>query len=103
MPIGVFPERCQLSTSSIPILWLMATLTAALGRCVLEPADGRDEHRNARHLSALINDVLELARIEADQFELHLQGCSVASILAELQSVLTPLAAERGIPEAPER
>jgi PAS domain S-box-containing protein len=46
----------------------------------------------ARHLLQLINDILDLSRIEAGRFELNCEHIDVAELLGEVLSVIKPLA-----------
>jgi PAS domain S-box-containing protein len=48
--------------------------------------------RSARHLMALINDVLDVARIEAGRLELEPQAVAVAGLLADVQAIVRPQA-----------
>jgi len=50
-----------------------------------------------RHLLALINDVLDLSRIESKEVRLSLEPVSVVSIISEVVDLMHPLAADRGI------
>jgi signal transduction histidine kinase/CheY-like chemotaxis protein len=50
-----------------------------------------------RHLLSLINDILDLAKIEAGGVTLSLEPASVTELLAECQKLTEPLASERGI------
>ncbi len=52
---------------------------------------------NGRHLLGLINDVLDLSKIEAGQLTLSLADYSLADILQSVRSVAEPLAAEKGL------
>ncbi len=49
------------------------------------------------HLLALINDLLDLARIEADQLAMQRQAVPVQAMLAECAALLAPLARRRSI------
>jgi PAS domain S-box-containing protein len=53
--------------------------------------------RSGEHLLELINDLLELARIEAGHFELLAQPLDVAPMLEELRAALAPEAQRRGL------
>ena len=59
----------------------------------------RLRHVNAagRHLLKLINEVLEISRIEAGQLPLSLEPVCVADALQDALDLIRPLAAERGI------
>ena len=50
-----------------------------------------------RHLLSLINEVLDIARIEAGQIALSLESVSVSEIVGETLNLIHPLAAERGV------
>jgi signal transduction histidine kinase len=50
----------------------------------------------ARHLLDLVNDILDLSKIEAGKLELHPEQVSVAEIVEELFVTVRPLAEERG-------
>jgi signal transduction histidine kinase/CheY-like chemotaxis protein len=54
-------------------------------------------HRNARHLLSLINDVLDLARIEAAQMSIAPEKCDPATLVAEAVDTARPLAESRGL------
>jgi signal transduction histidine kinase/CHASE1-domain containing sensor protein/FixJ family two-component response regulator len=53
--------------------------------------------RNGEHLLALINDILDLSRIEAGKVLLDVQRCSLPSIVADVTSMMRIRAEERGI------
>ncbi len=67
-------------------------------------ADGRQEAvedltrvmDSAHHLLNLINEILDLSKIEAEKMELHLERFPVAQVIKEVTNTLGPLAAKRG-------
>jgi signal transduction histidine kinase/CheY-like chemotaxis protein len=54
-------------------------------------------HASGKHLLGLINDILDLSKIEAGQMELRLQTVSVAEIVAQVLSTVEPLSAQKQI------
>lgn len=53
--------------------------------------------KGGRHLLELINEVLDISRVEAGRIELSLEPVDVASLISEACSLVRPLADERGI------
>ena len=53
--------------------------------------------RGGRHLLSLINDVLDLARIEAGTLQLQLASVDVAAVVGDCQRLVQPMADARGI------
>jgi signal transduction histidine kinase len=49
-----------------------------------------------RHLLALINDILDLSKIEAGRMELHLESFAVAPLIDDVAKTIEPLAAKNG-------
>jgi signal transduction histidine kinase len=65
------------------------------------PADMKepleDIQKSGKHLLRLINNVLDLAKIEAGRMELSLSDYSVQDTVESVRSTLRPLAAEKGL------
>lgn len=57
----------------------------------------RNIQEGAQHLTELVNDLLDLSRIEAGRIELSLEKVDVAASLHEVLSVITPLAQAKSI------
>jgi PAS domain S-box-containing protein len=85
---------------------LRTPLNAILGFAqLLELDELRDEQHEslshilsaARHLLGLINEVLDIASIEAGRLTLSLEPVAVADVVAEVVSLIRPLADQRGI------
>ncbi|MGH2708399.1 MAG: ATP-binding response regulator, partial [Actinomycetota bacterium] len=53
-------------------------------------------HGAGKHLLALINDVLDLSKIEAGKMELHLETFDLAGMLQEVVATIAPLVAKNG-------
>jgi signal transduction histidine kinase/CheY-like chemotaxis protein len=54
-------------------------------------------HRSGKHLLALINDILDLAKVDAGQMTIEAESLAGAGAVAEALGVVEPLARERGI------
>jgi PAS domain S-box-containing protein len=72
---------------------------------VVNKAQGKDERvecariieRNARHLLALINEILDLSKIEAREMKVERVECDLRALFSEIISVMRPRAAEKGL------
>jgi PAS domain S-box-containing protein len=54
-------------------------------------------HRNAKHLLTLINDVLDISRIESGRMELELKPVNLKDLIGETVSALDPLIDKKGL------
>ena len=52
--------------------------------------------RAGKHLLALINDILDLSKIEAGKMELHLESFAIAPLVEEVVTTIRPLAEKNG-------
>ncbi|HST61016.1 MAG TPA: HAMP domain-containing sensor histidine kinase, partial [Longimicrobium sp.] len=52
---------------------------------------------SGQHLLSLINDILNFARIEAGELQYQLEPVPVAGLLADLEALVTPQVAQRGL------
>ena len=85
---------------------LRTPLNAIIGysEMLMEEATGEDEHfrpdlekirASGRHLLALINDVLDVSRIEAGRMELHVEEFGVRALAQEVEAASAPLMTRR--------
>src|SRR5207247_9003680 len=74
---------------------LLAGAYGAVPADMKEPLD--DIQTSGRHLLRLINNVLDLAKIEAGRMELALADYSVQDAVSTVHSTLKPLAADKGL------
>ena len=82
-------------------------MTAVLGYSDLLAEPGRSDaeradwvaviRRNARHLLELINDVLDLSKIEAGRMTLEAIACDPAQVLGDVVAMMRQRAADKGI------
>jgi len=54
-------------------------------------------HSSGQHLLGLINDILDLSKIEAGQMELRLQMVSISDVVDQVRNTIEPLAAQKSI------
>jgi PAS domain S-box-containing protein len=54
-------------------------------------------YNSGRHLLQLINDILDLSKIEAGKMTIEMTKCSLADIIARIESMMHSFAAEKGI------
>ena len=57
----------------------------------------RNIHSSGQHLLGLINDILDLAKIEAGKMELKTEELPVADALQEVTAILEPMARQQGL------
>src|SRR5262249_13916603 len=57
----------------------------------------QDIHTSGKHLLRLINDVLDLSKVEAGKMEFHPEKADVRTIVREVTGVLRAIAAEKAI------
>ena len=82
-------------------------LSAIIGfsETLLETPDIAENHhkqirpivRNGRHLLNIINDILDLSKIEAGKLNIEITEVKLFDLLADLRSLATPYAQEKGI------
>src|SRR5262249_22324236 len=46
---------------------------------------------SGKHLLGLINDILDLSKIEADKMDLFYERCAIAPLVQEVQAIVAPL------------
>jgi signal transduction histidine kinase/uncharacterized protein (DUF302 family) len=57
----------------------------------------RNIRSSGQHLLGLINDILDLAKIEAGKMELHPENSSIPQAVQEVTSILEPMARQQGL------
>ncbi|MCB9673191.1 MAG: hypothetical protein H6734_27245, partial [Alphaproteobacteria bacterium] len=81
---------------------LRTPLNAILGytELLMEEHEAADDlqriHRASRHLLALINDLLDLSKIDAGKMQYDLRDVAVGPIVEDVLDTLRPVAAEQG-------
>jgi signal transduction histidine kinase/DNA-binding response OmpR family regulator len=78
---------------------MMMTSPETYGGGISAPvlADLSIVHRNARHLSALIDDVLDLSQIEASRMALTLEAVSLTDVLENATAAVSQLFSSKGL------
>lgn len=86
---------------------IRSPLTAILGFAdnLLEPRVGPDEivaaaetiKRNGQHLLEIVNDILDISKIESCRFEVDQIDCSPAQVILDVLEVLQPRARSKGL------
>ncbi|GAA4453665.1 chemotaxis protein CheB [Novipirellula rosea] len=86
---------------------LRTPMTAMLGFADMLSEELNDEpslekvttiKRNGEYLLALLNDILDLSKIESGKMEIHPQTLSVRKLLGEVQELMQVRASEEGVP-----
>ncbi|WP_162914831.1 response regulator [Desertibaculum subflavum] len=87
---------------------LRTPLNAIIGVTEMLQEDARDLKREdefepldrvlraARHLLALINDILDLSKIEAGKMDIHLESFPVAALIEDVAKTVEPMAVKNG-------
>jgi signal transduction histidine kinase len=57
----------------------------------------RNIHSSGQHLLGLINDILDLAKIEAGKMDLHAEDMPVMEALQDVTAILDPMARQQGL------
>ncbi|MEO0649073.1 MAG: ATP-binding protein [Planctomycetota bacterium] len=60
-------------------------------------SSARTIQASARHLLALVNDILDMSKIESGQLHLESIDCELAEVVEGVRSVLAPIAADKGV------
>jgi len=85
---------------------LRTPLNAVLGFAQLLAMDGLDEEqrdsvdhilRGGRHLLALVNEVLDLARVESGSFALSIEAIELSTVVVEAVRLMRPIAVDAGV------
>jgi PAS domain S-box-containing protein len=54
-------------------------------------------HRNGRHLLTIINDILDISKIEAGRMEFEIEPCRLEDVVDECLAAVKPTAAKKGL------
>ena len=84
-----------------PIFSLQGFLETLLDGAVDDPAVNRDflekAHKHAGRLNALLNDLIEISRIESGEMKMSFRFMPVADLLREVSDEMAPAAAKKNI------
>ncbi len=82
-------------------------MSAIVGHAALlrEPEQSEDERltsvdairRNSAHLLAVLDDVLDLSKVEAGELTVERSACSVAQVISDVVALVRPRAIEKGL------
>jgi len=89
----------ELRTPLNAIIGFTGTLLMKLPGPLTTDQDGqlRTVQTSARHLLSLINDLLDLAKIESGKVELHFEDVPCRSVIEDMAQTLAPLATAKGL------
>jgi two-component system, OmpR family, phosphate regulon sensor histidine kinase PhoR len=88
----------ELRTPLAAVRLMAETLQEALGRDLKGARDfARRILAEVDHLSQMVNELLELSRIESGKIELHLEPTEIAGVIEVAVDRMRPIANERGI------
>jgi signal transduction histidine kinase/DNA-binding response OmpR family regulator len=87
----------ELRTPLNSVIALSGVLSRRLARAIPAEEQGYLEiiERNGKHLLALINDILDLSRIESGREELRFERVVIGSVVTEMAELLEPQATEK--------
>ncbi|MCB1955508.1 MAG: response regulator [Rhodocyclaceae bacterium] len=81
----------------------MNAIIGLTGLCLKEPLDARPHdfvaktHQAARHLLGIINDILDLSKVDAGELVIESQPFAIRDLAGNLSAIFEPLATQRGL------
>ncbi len=87
----------ELRTPLNAVIGMAQLLDSDEGLPTKHKSNVRDIHKAGKHLLELINDVLDLAKIESGQMQLSMESVPLAKVLEDCQALVEPLANARDI------